>query len=86
MSFRSMAGLMDASFSGSKYTWCNNRQGHPCIWKRLDRLLHDQSAVEVGISFAVRHWSRAPPVLALFLFSCFSRLDTSLNPFRYLNC
>ncbi|MDD0148594.1 hypothetical protein PSY31_23175, partial [Shigella flexneri] len=31
--------LTDAGFSGSKYTWSNNRTGTAKVLKRLDRLL-----------------------------------------------
>ena len=35
-SFMSMASVVDAGFTGSQYTWCNNRGGGARIWKRLD--------------------------------------------------
>ena len=46
--FMSMAGVSDVGFSGSPFTWCNNRGGMACIWKHLDRMLVNQTAVLSG--------------------------------------
>ncbi|XP_071923161.1 uncharacterized protein [Coffea arabica] len=35
--FMGEAGVLDAGFSRSSFTWCNNRHGRARIWKRLDR-------------------------------------------------
>lgn len=34
-------GLEDGGYSGSKFTWCNNRLGRARILERLDRVLFD---------------------------------------------
>ena len=39
LDFMSQAGIFYVGYSGSGFTWCNNRHGRACIWKRLDRLL-----------------------------------------------
>nr|XP_027103097.1 uncharacterized protein LOC113724387 [Coffea arabica] len=39
LSFMEMAGVFDVGFTGSQFTWCNNRKGRARIWKRLDKLL-----------------------------------------------
>ena len=47
LNFMSVAGVSDAGFFGSKFTWCNNRSGTAQIWKRLDRLLMSGLALEI---------------------------------------
>lgn len=32
-------GLIDLSYSGSRFTWCNNRFEGAKVWKRIDRVL-----------------------------------------------
>ena len=50
--------LLDVGFSGSSYTWCNNRKGKSRIWKRLDRVLINQHWIDLGLSTSVTHLSR----------------------------
>ncbi|GAV70534.1 hypothetical protein CFOL_v3_14032 [Cephalotus follicularis] len=38
-SFIANASLLEVSFLGDQYTWCNNNAGPKRIWLRLDRLL-----------------------------------------------
>ena len=71
LSFMSMAGLMDAGFRGSKFTWRNNGRGCTCIWKCLDKLLYDQSVLGLGINFMVQHLSRPRLIM---LHSCYLHL------------
>ncbi|XP_077252037.1 uncharacterized protein LOC143891329 [Tasmannia lanceolata] len=33
------AGLIDAGFTGSRFTRCNNQRNGSCVWTRLDRAL-----------------------------------------------
>ncbi|KAH0697938.1 hypothetical protein KY289_015420 [Solanum tuberosum] len=33
------SGLIDLGYSGSQYTWCNNRAEEARVWKRLDRAM-----------------------------------------------
>ncbi|KAH0769974.1 hypothetical protein KY290_013955 [Solanum tuberosum] len=51
-------GLQDAGFSGSKYTWCDNRDPPYTIWKRLDRLVHNSQWFDVFNATSVTHLSR----------------------------
>ncbi|XP_071923162.1 uncharacterized protein [Coffea arabica] len=39
LSFMEEAAVFNAGFTGSTFTWCNNRKRRARIWKRLDRLL-----------------------------------------------
>ncbi|GAV58234.1 Exo_endo_phos domain-containing protein [Cephalotus follicularis] len=38
-SFIASSGLLEVSYLGDQYTWCNNNAGPTRIWLRLDRLL-----------------------------------------------
>ncbi|XP_071913985.1 uncharacterized protein [Coffea arabica] len=86
LSFMSIVGVVDMGFSGSNFMWCNNRQGRAGIWKHLDRLLSDRSAVEMDINFRVQYLIRAPSNHALLLLSTVTRLVNCPKPFRFLNC
>ncbi|GAV81905.1 hypothetical protein CFOL_v3_25358 [Cephalotus follicularis] len=37
--FIAITSLLEVSFLGDQYTWCNNNAGPKRIWLRLDRLL-----------------------------------------------
>ncbi|XP_027183993.1 uncharacterized protein LOC113782301 [Coffea eugenioides] len=79
------AGVSDAGFSGSNYTWCNNRQGRARIWKRFNRVLLNLEALQIGSSILVQHLSRDPPDHALLLMTAPTWLDNKPKPFRFLN-
>ncbi|XP_071926190.1 uncharacterized protein [Coffea arabica] len=79
------AGVMDAGFSGSNYTWCNNRQGQARVWKRLDRVLLNLKALQMDSSFLVQHLARDPSDHSPLLMIASSRLDHKPKPFRFLN-
>ena len=83
--FMSLAGVSDAGFSGSPFTWCNNRGGLARIWKRLDRVLVNQSISSLGVSFMVQHLAREPSDHSPLLISTSTRLDNKPKPFRFLN-
>ena len=53
LQFMMEAGVSDAGFSGSNYTWCNNRQGRARVWKRLHRLLLNLEALRMGSDIRV---------------------------------
>ncbi|XP_071924697.1 uncharacterized protein [Coffea arabica] len=83
--FMSLAGVGDAGYSGSRYTWCNNRQGMARVWKRLDRMLINSAAMRMGSEFTVQHLGRDPSDHAPLLLSAVTRLDGKPSPFRFLN-
>ncbi|XP_027069890.2 uncharacterized protein [Coffea arabica] len=85
LNFMALAGVSDAGFSGSRFTWCNNRSGTARIWKRLDRLLLCGSAMELPYQFMVQHLGRDPSDHAPLLLSVDTRLDNKPKPFRFLN-
>nr|XP_027071629.1 uncharacterized protein LOC113696407 [Coffea arabica] len=85
LDFMSQAGVFDVGYSGSCFTWCNNRHGRARIWKRLDRLLMNQVASNFALDFSIRHLSRDPSDHAPLLLSATTKLDNKPRPFRFLN-
>lgn len=62
-------GLIDGGYSGSKYTWSNNRVGRARIMGRLDRVLYNST----WLSFCntnVSHLHRTNSDHAPLLISC----------------
>ncbi|MQM06569.1 hypothetical protein Taro_039396 [Colocasia esculenta] len=59
-SFISAAGLLDAGFSGQRFTWSNNRVGHAAIKARLDRVLITPSWTLSFPGYCVKHLPRLP--------------------------
>ncbi|XP_027169406.1 uncharacterized protein LOC113769130 [Coffea eugenioides] len=85
LNFMAVAGVSDAGFSGSRYTWCNNRLGTERIWKRLDRLLLCGRALELPYQIMVQHLGRDRSDHAPLLLSVGTRVDNKPRPFRFLN-
>ncbi|KAL9660382.1 hypothetical protein QQ045_025195 [Rhodiola kirilowii] len=56
-SFQVRAGLSDAGFEGSPFTWCNNQREDRCVWERLDRVLINGRA---AASFPLLHTRHLP--------------------------
>ncbi|XP_027158377.1 uncharacterized protein LOC113759998 [Coffea eugenioides] len=83
--FMSLAEVGDAGFSGSRYTWCNNRKGILRVWKRLDRLLLNSAAMLMESNILVQHLGRNPSDHAPLLISASTRLDDKPRPFKFLN-
>lgn len=48
-------GVKDAGFVGSNFTWCNNRRPSKRIWKRLDRILINDSWLHKFQNIIVRY-------------------------------
>ncbi|XP_027151979.1 uncharacterized protein LOC113752035 [Coffea eugenioides] len=83
--FMSDGGLFDAGFSGHSFTWCNNRFGRACIWKRLDRLLINEECLNFSLSISVSHLVRAPSDHAPLLLSFIPKPTPRCRSFRFLN-
>lgn len=56
--FISSAGLLDMGFSGSQFTWCNNRHGTARVWERLDRALVSSQWLQHFPQATTTHLSR----------------------------
>ncbi|XP_027158272.1 uncharacterized protein LOC113759893 [Coffea eugenioides] len=85
VAFMGSAGLVDGGFSGSSFTWCNNHQGRPRIWKCLDRLLLNVECFDASLSFGVTHLGRHPSDHAPLLISTATRVDGKPRPFHFIN-
>ncbi|XP_027120700.2 uncharacterized protein [Coffea arabica] len=79
------AEVFDAGFSGSRFTWCNNRQRRDRIWKQLDRVLINGAFTESAPSLAMTHLARHPSDHAPVMISFTSRMDNKPRAFRFLN-
>ncbi|XP_058078531.1 uncharacterized protein LOC131226823 [Magnolia sinica] len=64
------AGLMDAGFSGNRFTCSNNQACNSRVWARLDRVLCNGTWINVFPHFQVKHLPRVNfnhyPLLFLF--------------------
>ncbi|XP_071912323.1 uncharacterized protein [Coffea arabica] len=77
--------LCDVGFSGSKYTWCNNRFGRSRVWKRLDRLLVNSEWEKLRVTTLVLHLSRTGSDHAPLLISSQPLHGTLPKSFHFLN-
>ncbi|XP_071933257.1 uncharacterized protein [Coffea arabica] len=78
-------GAFDMGFSGSSFTWSNNRRGRARIWKRLDRLLINAECLDIASAISVVHMARHPSDHSPLRISFALRLDNKPRPFRSLN-
>nr|XP_027120700.1 uncharacterized protein LOC113737716 [Coffea arabica] len=85
LAFMEGAEVFDAGFSGSRFTWCNNRQRRDRIWKQLDRVLINGAFTESAPSLAMTHLARHPSDHAPVMISFTSRMDNKPRAFRFLN-
>nr|XP_027088617.1 uncharacterized protein LOC113709968 [Coffea arabica] len=85
LQFMAEAGVEDAGFSGSRFTWCYNRSGAARIWKLFDRLLMNGVALELRHQVTVQHLGRDPSDHSPLLLSVVTCLDDKPRPFRFLN-
>ncbi|XP_071919941.1 uncharacterized protein [Coffea arabica] len=85
LNFTDGAGLTDLGFFGSKFTWCNNRLGRARIWKRLDRVLVNQSWLDLGVNTSVAHLSRVSSDHSPLLVTCFLAVGGGPRSFRFLD-
>ncbi|XP_071924881.1 uncharacterized protein [Coffea arabica] len=85
LAFMEKAEVFDAGFSGSSFTWCNNRKDRAKIWKRLDRLLINGACADVASAISVVHLARHPSDHAPMKISFALRFDSRPQPFRFLN-
>lgn len=75
--------LLDGDFSGSKFTWSNNRLGRACILQRLDRALINSNWL-VSFNTTINLLNRACSDHS-HLLTRFATADTKGSCFRFLN-
>lgn len=75
-------GLLDAGFSGNKFTWSNNQRGPDRIWMRLDRVLINGVAAGSFPAIKVVHLPRVHSDHCPILVS-FSRREECLSFFSF---
>ncbi|XP_027156449.1 uncharacterized protein LOC113757288 [Coffea eugenioides] len=85
LAFMEEAEVFDAGFSGSSFTWCNNRRGRTRIWKRLYQFHINGESADLASAISVVHLARHPSDHAPLKISFAMRLDNGPRPFRFLN-
>jgi len=77
--------LGDVSFVGSPFTWWNGRADSECIFKRLDRVVVNQSLQELMGRVDLQHLARTGSDHAPVLMTC-KRVTSELisKPFRFM--
>ncbi|XP_060200827.1 uncharacterized protein LOC132629107 [Lycium barbarum] len=84
-SYLDNSGLTDIGFTGSNFTWCNNRRPRKRIWKRLDRVCINNQWDHLFRNCSIRHLARTGsdhrPLLMKYQDSNISHVSY----FRFLN-
>ncbi|XP_059295600.1 uncharacterized protein LOC132048938 [Lycium ferocissimum] len=78
-------GLIEAGFSGSQYTWCNNWGPPRTIWKRLDRLLYHEEWLDMFNSTKVEHLSKTGLDHTPLLVTIEKEKSKPMKYFKFLN-
>ncbi|XP_060195031.1 uncharacterized protein LOC132624242 [Lycium barbarum] len=76
--------LHEMPFKGSPFTWWNGREANDCIFKRLDRIEHNDSLQNWFGQLEVEHLSRTGYDHAPLLVSCGNQVENFIKPFRFL--
>ncbi|KAH0705834.1 hypothetical protein KY285_010364 [Solanum tuberosum] len=74
--------LFDLHFSGSPFTWWNGRTDERCIFKRLDRVVINQSMQDLMGN--VEHFARTGSDHAPLLLTCGGSNKPVSKPFKFL--
>lgn len=82
-SFLFSQGLIDLGFSGSKFTWCNNRPFADRVWVRLDRAFSNHEFVNCFPNFSVFHLTRTGSDHAPLLLQFTRPVLSFCKPFRF---
>ncbi|XP_058099844.1 uncharacterized protein LOC131244218 [Magnolia sinica] len=77
------AGLIDASFSGNRFTWRNNQAGTARVWARLDKAFCNSNWVSQLPCFGVAHLPRTSSDHAPLLLSFPQPPPSMVKPFRF---
>ena len=85
LNFIDGARLTDLGFSGTNFTWCNNRLGSAKIWKRLDRVLVNQQWLNLDMNISVTHLNRVASDHSPLLITCSLALGVTPKSFRFLD-
>lgn len=78
-------GMIDIGFTGSKYTWCNNRRPDKRIWKRLDRVFINDEWAQKYTNSSMRHLASTESDHRPMLLKCEKSQDRGIKYFQFLN-
>ncbi|XP_059288975.1 uncharacterized protein LOC132042454 [Lycium ferocissimum] len=74
----------EEKIGGSPFTWWNGRAANDCIFKRLDRMLHNELFQDWFGNLEVEHLSRTGSDHAPLLLTCGDQVQNYFKPFRFL--
>ncbi|KAH0748476.1 hypothetical protein KY290_027708 [Solanum tuberosum] len=76
--------LLDINFKGSPFTWWNGKIDGECIFKRLDRIMVNQSFIDFSGNIEMEHLARTGSDHAPILLTCGGQSSYVRKPFRFL--
>ncbi|XP_059315388.1 uncharacterized protein LOC132065996 [Lycium ferocissimum] len=76
--------LHEMPFKGSPFTWWNGRASNDCIFKRLDRVVHNDTFQSWFGQLEMEHLSRTGSDHTPLLISCEEQVENFIKPFRFL--
>ncbi|KAH0776301.1 hypothetical protein KY290_007712 [Solanum tuberosum] len=80
-----VCNLEDQGFTGSKFTWWNDRTAEDCIFKRLDRILCNNEVNNIFPKIEVEQLTKSGSDHSPLLLKCSSSNERVVKPFRFLN-
>ncbi|KAM3322288.1 hypothetical protein P3S67_003439 [Capsicum chacoense] len=78
-------GLLDKGYSGSKYTWCNERKEQDIIWMRLDKMVTNEEWDELFMKTSILHLARYSSDHCPLLINISSEEVKPIKYFKFLN-
>ncbi|PHT58268.1 Aquaporin TIP1-1 [Capsicum baccatum] len=75
----------DKGYSGSNYTWCNERKEQDIIWMRLDRMVANEEWDELFMKTSILHLARYSSDHCPLLINIISEEVKPIKYFKFLN-
>nr|XP_009786204.1 PREDICTED: uncharacterized protein LOC104234350 [Nicotiana sylvestris] len=78
-------GMVDASYKGLRFTWCNARGRHQRIWKRLDRVFINHHWTDKFSFIDIEHLASTGSDHTPMLVKCSTSEQPVIKYFKFLN-
>lgn len=79
------SGLIDLGYSGSQYTWCNNRAEEARVWKRLDRAMVNDHWLEKMPQTVITHLPSVGSDHNPLLLEMIDKQEHTIKYFKFLH-